>query len=270
MDDYLKTNKDLWDKLAKIHYDSEFYDVSGFLQGKQTLDPIELDELPNLAGKSILHLMCHFGMDTLSLARLGGKVTGVDFSEEAISLARSLAETAHIDAQFICSNLYDLPNTLTEMFDVVFTSGGVLTWLPDLEGWAKVINRYLKSGGIFYIREFHPFSYIFNDEDDKSDLSVKYPYFQNQEPLIFEDEGSYADKTTKTGKMKSCEWNHPISRIITALANEGLRIDFLHEFPFSSYKALPFMIQDTEERWVLPEHSESVPFMFSIKATKPE
>ena len=269
MNDYMNANKELWDKLAKIHYDSEFYDVKGFLEGKQTLDPIELDELPNLSGNSVLHLMCHFGMDTLSLARLGGRVTGVDFSQESIALAESLAKAAKIDARFICSDIYKLGSVLDEKFDVVFTSGGILMWLPDLERWAQIINKFLKPGGLFYIREFHPFAYIFNDEDDETDFVVKYPYFQGKEPIMFEEEGSYADEAAETGKMKTYEWNHPISRIITVLANQGLRLEFFHEFPVCSYKALPFMIQNAAGRWVFPKHGDSVPVMFSIKATKP-
>jgi len=268
MDDYLKTNKVLWDKLAKIHHNSKFYDVEGFLRGKQTLDPIEIEELPNISGKSLLHLMCHFGMDTLSLARLGAHVTGIDFSSNAIDLACSLAETAGIDARFVCSDVYDAPKHLKDKYDVVFTSGGVLTWIPDLKRWAKVISALLKSGGFFYIREFHPFASIFNDEE-VTGLSVRYPYFEGREPLMFESEGSYASGEVKTGLMKSYEWNHPISRIINVLIEEGLTIKFLHEFPFSSYKALPFMIEDENGRWVLPRSADSIPVMFSLMATKP-
>jgi len=267
MDKYLRINKELWDKLAKIHHDSEFYDVEGFLRGKQTLDPIELEELPDISGKTLLHLMCHFGMDTLSLARLGAQVTGVDFSSEAIDLARSLAETMGIDATFVCSNVYDAPNQLKKKFDIVFTSGGVLTWLPDLGKWAKVISSLLKRGGFFYIREFHPFASIFDDENNIG-LSVKYPYFQGESPLMFESEGSYASGNVKTGLMKAYEWNHPISRIINVLIEEGLRIKYLHEFPYTSYKALPFMIEDEKGKWTLPKFTDSVPLMFSLMAIK--
>ncbi|TFG35019.1 class I SAM-dependent methyltransferase [Candidatus Thorarchaeota archaeon] len=269
MDEYLRANRDLWDKLAKIHYESAFYDVEGFMMGKQTLDPIEVDELPDISGKKLLHLMCHFGMDTLSLARLGAEVTGVDFSEDAIDLAFSLAEAAKIDARFVCSDVYNLPNVLQDEFDIVFTSGGVLMWLPDLERWAKIIEKFLKPGGIFYIRDFHPFVYIFDDEEGVSDFAVKYPYFQDKNPMMFEDEGSYADKNADTGKMKTYQWNHPISRIINVLAKEDFRIEFFHEFPFCSYKALPFMIENREGRWVFPNHADSVPLMFSIMAAKP-
>jgi len=269
MDEYFKANQKLWDKLAKIHYRSEFYDVEGFLRGKQTLDPIEIQELPDIEGKTLLHLMCHFGMDTLSLARLGARTTGVDFSKEAIELARSLAEITKLDAQFIYSDLYELQNVLDKRFDVVFTSGGILMWLPDIERWARVIESFLRPGGFFYIREFHPFAFIFDDSMDTTNFSVKYPYFQGEEPIMFEDEGSYADETAETGRMKTYQWNHPVSRVITELARVGLRIEFFHEFPFCSYKALPFMIKNDRGRWVFPKHADSVPLMFSIKATKP-
>ncbi|MHA1863694.1 MAG: class I SAM-dependent methyltransferase [Candidatus Thorarchaeota archaeon] len=268
MDEYMDTNKELWEKLAKIHHDSEFYDVKGFLEGKQTLDPIEVDELPDLSGKKLLHLMCHFGMDTLSLARLGASVTGVDFSSEAIDLAKSLAATASIDAKFVCANLYDAATALKEKFDVVFTSGGVLTWLPDIEKWAEIISTCLKPGGFFYIREFHPMGYIFNDDESATEPKIRYPYFQGKEPLVFEDEGSYADKEAKTGKMRTYEWTHPISGIINALISAGLRIDFFNEFNYNSYKALPFLIEEEAGKWYLPENRDSVPMMFSIKATK--
>lgn len=261
----MNTNKELWDKLAKIHHDSEFYDVQGFLEGKQTLDPIELEELPDLKGKTLLHLMYHFGMDTLALARLGAKATGVDFSEEAIELAISLAETAGIDARFVCANVYDAAKALKEQFDVVFTSGGVLTWLPDLERWAEVVSSCLKPKGVFYIREFHPFAYIFDDEAEQ--LQVRFPYFQGNEPMEFEAEGTYADREAKTGMMKTSEWNHPISRIINALTKPGLRIDFFNEFNSTSYKAFPFLVEE-DGRWYLPENKDLIPMTFSIKATK--
>ncbi|MHA1949366.1 MAG: class I SAM-dependent methyltransferase [Candidatus Thorarchaeota archaeon] len=270
MEEFLKANRKLWDKLAPIHHKSEFYDVEGFLQGRQTLDPIEVEELPDLSGKKLLHLQCHFGMDTLSLERLGAKVTGVDFSSEAIDLAKSLTKTAGLNARFVCANVYDVPKVLDDKFDIVFTSGGVIMWLPDLEAWARVISSSLKPGGMFYIREFHPFSYVFDDDEDVTELRVKYPYFQGTEPLSFEDEGTYADENAKTGKMKTYEWNHPISVILNSLIRNGFRIDHFNEFPFTQYKALPFMIKNKEGRWVLPEHENKVPLMFSIKATKVE
>ncbi|MFW9796955.1 MAG: class I SAM-dependent methyltransferase [Candidatus Thorarchaeota archaeon] len=270
MDDYMKANRELWNKLARIHHKSEFYDVDGFLKGNQTLDPIELEELPELKGRTLLHLQCHFGMDTLSLARLGADVTGVDFSSEAIELAIELSKTANIDAKFVCTNIYDLREKLNGKFDIVFTSGGVIMWLPDLKEWARIIAHFLKPGGIFYIREFHPFGYVFDDDEDVTDLRVRYPYFQGKNPLSFEDEGTYADKSAKTGKMRSYEWNHSFSEIINVLIDVGLTIEFLHEFPMTTFKALPFMIEKEAGRWFLPDEEDKVPFMFSLKAAKRE
>ena len=269
MDEFLKANRELWDKLAPIHQKSEFYDVEGFLKGKQTLDPIELEELPDLNRKKLLHLQCHFGMDTLSLARLGADVVGVDFSSEAIELAKELSKEAGVDARFICADVYDVPTILNEKFDIVFTSGGVIMWLPDLEKWADVISSSLQPGGVFYIREFHPFSYIFDDRDDVTDLRVYYSYFQGKEPLEFEDDGTYASDE-KTGKMKTYEWNHPISEILNSLIKSGLRINHFNEFPVTGYKALPFMVEKEKGRWILPNNEDKVPLMFSIKATKVE
>ena len=266
----MKANREMWDKLAKLHHKSEFYDVEGFLKGNQTLDPIEIEELPDLSGKKILHLMCHFGMDTLSMARLGADPTGVDFSSEAIELAKELSKTTEIDARFVCSNVYDLPDNLNEKFDIVFTSGGVIMWLPDLEAWARVIAHFLKPGGFFYIREFHPFGYVFDDDDNVNDLRVRYPYFQGKKPLKFEAEGSYASEGAEIGMQTSFEWNHRISEIFTVLIDAGLTIDFFHEFPMTTYKALPFMIQKEPGRWVLPENEDKIPLMFSLKATKRE
>ncbi len=264
----MMSNRELWDKLAKAHYKSEFYDVEGFLKGNQTLDPIEIEELPNLTRKKVLHLMCHFGLDTLSLARLGANATGVDFSSQAIELARELSEIAKIDATFVCSNIYELPEKLDGPFDIVFTSGGVLVWLPDLEKWARIISDFLKPEGIFYIRDFHPFASIFDDEDSATDLQVKYPYFQDREPLKFEFEGSYASGDPSIGINPSYEWNHPISEIFNVLIDAGLTIEFFHEFPITRFKAFPFMVEKGLGSWVLPENKDLIPLMFSLKATK--
>lgn len=267
MDKFFKANRELWDKLASIHHKSEFYNVEGFLNGNLTLDPIEIEELPNLKGKKLLHLQCHFGMDTLSLARLGAEVTGVDFSSEAIQLAKSLSKTAELEARFVCANVYEVPQVLNEKFDIVYTSGGVIMWLPDLDKWANVISSSLKPEGVFYIREFHPFAYVFDDEDDVTELRVRYPYFQGKEPLMFEDDGTYGSNE-KVGKMKTYEWNHPISTIINSLINSGMRIDHFNEFPVTGYKALPFMIEKEKGKWILPDNEDKIPLVFSIKATK--
>ena len=168
-----------------IHERSDFYDVAGFKAGKSTLMPVEVEEVGDVAGKSLLHLQCHFGLDTMSWARLGAKATGVDFSEPAIALARSLSDELAIDVRFVHSNVYDLPENLEGRFDIVFTSYGAVNWLPDLAGWARVVSHFLKPGGTFYVIDGHPFTWGLDDENP-DDIIIRYPYFRSDEPLKFE------------------------------------------------------------------------------------
>jgi len=180
MDDYTRTNLDHWNELVSLHAQSKFYDLQSFKAGNSTLKPIEVEELGDVAGKSLLHLQCHFGLDTLSWARRGAQVTGADFSDQAIALAQSLSQELEIKANFVCSNLYDLPNVLSGEFDIVYTSYGVLCWLSDLGRWGKIIAHFLKPDGVFYIVEFHPFTHVFDNEDNATDLRVVYPYFSRE------------------------------------------------------------------------------------------
>jgi len=267
MDEYLEKNKELWNELTSIHAGSEFYDLENFKRGKCSLNTIELEEMGDVSDKSLLHLQCHFGMDTLSWARLGAKVTGVDFSDKAIALARSLSEELGIKADFICCNIYDLPQNLDGQFDIVFTSYGVLCWLPDLERWAEVITVFLKPGGTFYIVNGHPFCLVFDDSAGTTELKASHTYFPNPEPVKFEKTGDYAVSSTLLDNP-SYEWTHSLGEIITALATAGLRIEYLHEFPVCCYQALPFMERDEKEWWRLP--GDKIPLLFSIKATKPK
>lgn len=268
MQDYMKANRALWNEMTPIHARSAFYDVEGFKRGRITLLNIEREELGDVSGKSLLHLQCHFGMDTMSWARLGAAVTGVDFSDEAIALARSLSQELGIEARFIQSNIYDLPDVLDEQFDVVFTSYGAIGWLPDLERWGQLIARYLKPGGTFYIVEGHPFLMVF-DNDENNAYRVGFPYFQGTEPLRFEGDGDYADRSAKL-THPSYEWIHSLGKIINVLTSAGLRVEFLHEFPVCAWQALPFLAEGTDGWWRAPEEMISIPMTFSLKATKPE
>jgi SAM-dependent methyltransferase len=194
MDEYMGKNRELWDEITPIHVQSDFYDLEGFKNGRSSmLYPIEIEEVGDVGEKSLLHLQCHFGMDTLSWARLGAKVTGADFSEKAIEMARSLSKELNIEADFVLSNIYDLPKHLKGEFDIIYTSGGVLYWLPDLKRWGEIIAHFLKPGGFFYILEGHPFSCVFDDSQDATELKVKYSYFHIPEPTKWEPEGDYAD-----------------------------------------------------------------------------
>ena len=271
MIEYLEANRRHWDECVPIHVRSDMYDVANFKAGESKLKPVELEELSDVRGKTMLHLQCHFGLDTLSWARdEGAIVTGIDFSEPAIEAARALAAECGIDATFLVSELYTLPERLAGPFDIVFTSYGALCWLPDIERWARVAAHFVRSGGTFYIAEFHPFAGVFDDAPDVTDLHVRYPYFPDDAPLRFEVDGTYA-ATTKMEPHPTYEWPHPVSEVVTALIEAGLRIDFFHEFPHTSFRFVPFMEPVDGGRMLrLKKHDGSVPLVYSIKATKAE
>lgn len=268
MDKYLKNNLDMWNDWAPLHAESEFYDVEGFKKGRSTLDSIELEEVGDVSGKSLLHLQCHFGMDTLSWARLGAKVTGVDFSDKAIDIARSLSKELRIEADFVCCNIYDLPKNLTGTFDIVYTSAGALGWLPDLKQWAEIIYHFLKPGGFFYILESHPFSHVFDDSKNVTELKVEHSYFHSPEPTKWEIEGSYSGARTEDKQYTSYEWTHSMGDIVNSLISNRLKIEFLHEFPVLFFKWFPFMEKGEEEGWWRIK-GDRIPLIFTLKATKP-
>ncbi|MGD8966979.1 MAG: class I SAM-dependent methyltransferase [Anaerolineae bacterium] len=268
MNEYLRANRKRWNELTPLHARSAFYDLQGLRAGGLTLMPLEREEVGDVAGKSLLHLQCHFGLDTLSWARLGAQVTGVDFSEEAITLAQALSDELGIEADFICSDLYDLPTVLTSQFDIVFASYGVLCWLPDLTRWAEIIAHFLRPGGTFYIAEIHPFAAVFYDEEDAESLEVFYPYFHTPEPLRFEEEGSYAVPDTQVVHTVTYEWPHSLGDVINSLISAGLQIEFLHEFPYACYGMFPFLEQDEDGWWRSKDRDGSIPMTFSLKATK--
>lgn len=268
MDQYFKQNKELWDNWAQIHAESEYYDVASFKAGKSSLNTLVREEVGDVEGKSLLHLQCHFGKDTLSWARLGAKVTGADFSEKAIEIARGLAADVGIEADFVCCNLYDLPNVLKGEFDIVFTSYGAIYWLPDMKAWGEVIAHFLKPGGTFYIAEFHPFVMVFDNDLPETDLRLEYSYFQRpEEPLRFETHGTYADRTADYHSVEY-GWNHTMGEIINSLIDAGLRIEFLHEFPFSVEQTFQGMVRGEDGWFRLKEKDGVLPLMFSLRATK--
>ena len=267
--EYLATNRSSWDEWVALHFDSDYYDVAGFKAGNCTLKSVEVEELGDISGKSLLHLQCHFGLDSLSLARRGARVTGVDFSDKAISTARRLDDEEDLGARFVCSNIYELPRHLDDRFDIVFTSYGVLCWLPDLPRWAAVIAHFLKPGGFFYMVEHHVLMNIFDDEDSVTDLRVTDPYFHGREPARYFDTGTYASEGDQT-TYESYEWSHSMADIVNSLVSAGLRIEFLNEFPFIAWKAFPFLEQDREGWWRMPASKPELPLMFSIRASRPE
>lgn len=265
---FVEKNRELWDEWTDIHEKSDFYNVEGFLAGESRLKPLECKELPDVSGKLLLHLQCHFGLDTLSWAREGAIVTGVDFSEHAIALATKLATRAQLDARFICSDINSLPDVLTDQFDVVITSYGVLNWIPDINLWAQVAADRVLPGGTFYIAEFHPFAAMFDSDQDVSEWRLNEPYFHTAEPIEYKNAESYADPSVDI-KHSEFAWCHPLGNIVTALINAGLKIDFLHEFPFTTYKQFPFLEKQDAWKYQTPSHMAQIPLLFSILARKP-
>ena len=261
----MQANLARWDELVGVHVHArDTYDLGAFRAGRSTLTPIELEEVGNVRGKRLLHLQCHFGMDTISWARQGATVVGIDFSSEAIGVARELNAELGAGAEFVCSDVYELPGKLEGAFDIVFTSYGVLCWLPDLTQWGNVISQFLAPGGFFYIVDGHPVSGIFGEDGG---LVASEPYF-DVGPLEETEDGSYADRSAVIEHKTSYEWQHSLSEIINALAGSGLHVEFLHEFPFSMFQRLPSMVKGEDGWWRVPGH-DNVPFLFSLKASKP-
>ena len=202
----VRRNRELWDAWTKIHLGSEFYDVESFRTGERPIRvaDYERDEVGSVEGRTLLHLQCHFGLDTLSWARLGATVTGIDFSDEGVAAARELAAEVRIPATFVQSDLYALPDVLDEQFDIVYTSCGVLGWLPDIAGWGRVAAQFVRPGGFLYLTEIHPVTQAFPDEGvEPGELRLAYPYWSHHEPLRFEVKGSYADREASTAASSS-------------------------------------------------------------------
>lgn len=259
---YFNVNKDTWNKKVAIHAQSEMYDMDAFKSGKSSLMSYELNALGNVEGKSLLHLQCHFGQDTLSWSRLGAKCVGIDLSDEGIKLARQLNEELNLNAQFVCCNVLDVSNYINETFDIVFTSYGVIGWLPDLKPWARMIAERLKPGGIFYIVEFHPILWMFDYVDGKAEM--KYHY--NQGEVIYEEyQGTYADKSSNM-TSKEYGWNHGLSEVVNALIEAGLQIEYLNEHDESPYDVFPDLIKLHNGKYRMED--QLFPMLFEIKATK--
>ena len=272
MDEALSSNRELWDAWTKIHVASAFYDVASFRNGERPIRiaDYEREEVGSVEGRTLLHLQCHFGLDTLSWARLGATVTGIDFSGEAIAAARALAAEIGIPATFIQSELDRLPEMLDEQFDVVYTSGGVLEWLPDIASWGRVAAHFVRPGGFLYMTEIHPVAQAFENEGvEPGELRLAYPYWSHAEPISSEVKGSYADREAPTDGLIEYGWDHSLGEIVTSLADAGLRLEFLHEFDFVRWP-VDFLVQGRDGRWRLPDGSKGgLPLFFSLKATKP-
>lgn len=259
---YKEINRVSWNNRVDAHMNSEFYDMKGFLSGKSSLNSIEIGLLGDIKGKRILHLQCHFGQDTISMAREGAIVTGVDLSDKAIEKAKEIAEKCKVDATFICCDIFDLPNHLEEQFDSVYTSYGVIGWLPDLDKWARIVSRFLKPDGHFVFVEFHPVVWMFDDDFEK----IEYNYF-NAGAMVETEDGTYADREAQISQ-ECIVWNHSLSDIINNLIKNGLRIDLLKEYDYSPYNCFKHTIEFEPKKYRIKHLENKIPMVFAIKALK--
>jgi len=275
----IRANRLNWDQRAPIHAASEMYDLDGLLADPDRLTDVVTDDLamllPHLAEKTIegldvVHLQCHIGTDTLSLARAGANVVGVDFSTESLKIARSLAEGAGLPISYVESEVTRAHHALRRRFDVVYTSIGTITWLPDLTAWATAIAALLKPGGTFFIRDGHPMLYTLDFERPDQELVVGYAYFPSGSPQIWDDATTYTDGDhSSITHTRQYEWPHSISETLTVLLDAGLSIIRFGEQQTLPWQALPFMTEK-DGRFALPEHlRDLVPLTFSIVARKP-
>lgn len=261
-DQYFEANRELWNQRAIVHKSSDFYNLAGFKAGETVLTPIELNEIDDVKDKKMLHLQCHFGMDSLDWARRGALVTGVDLSDTAINEARILNKELGLTAEFVCCNVLDTADHVKSQFDIVFTSYGTIGWLPDLKPWANMISRMLKRGGLFYIAEFHPVVWMFDDEF----THIKYAY-ENKEVIVTENQGTYTDRNADI-RGKEYSWNHSISEVLNALIGSGLTIESFNEFMYSPYPCFQQVIEFEKGKWHIKGMEGKIPMVYSIRAVK--
>ncbi len=269
MDEYFEANRRRWDEVVGIHTKSTTgaYRLDEFRNGAEVLAPIEAAEIGDVTGKNLLHLQCHFGLDTLSLARRGATVTGLDFAPRAVAAARALSAETGVPGTFVEGNLHDAPELIDGQFDVVYVTWGAINWLPDIRRWAEIVAHFLAPGGYLYLLEGHPAVLALEQVEDGR-LVPTYPYFQGSEPLTFDDQTTYTGDTDTLKNSRSYEWIHPIGEVVTALIDAGLTLDFLHEHDRLVWKLFPSMVTDEDGTERLPPEVPSLPLAFSVRATK--
>lgn len=266
---YLQSNQMLWDEWADIHAQSPWYDLDAIRAGECRLRDYELEEVGNVKGKTLLHLMCQIGTDTVCWAREGASAVGVDFSPRAVSVANDLASELKVDASFVCADVLKLPDVLPPRpFDVVYTSRGILRWLPDLNRWAEIVAQYLAPGGFFYMAEVHPIAKALSVRAEDTEPRVGGPYFERAEPLALPVKGSYAEPDASVQSTAKYLWPHSMGEVLTALAAAGLCLEYLHERPWAD-RPFPFLKERGDRTWVFPDDAAGeLPLFFTLKATK--
>jgi SAM-dependent methyltransferase len=266
---YLTFNKASWDERASIHLEDTtgFYGIDEFRAGKSSLHVIEASEIGDVRGKRLAHLQCHIGLGTLSLARLGANVTGLDFSPVSLAGARRLAAEADIEATFVEADVYDARQALTGHFDIVYVTWGAINWLPDIDRWAEVVASLLGPGGFLYLAESHPFALVFEEIEGR--LEPAYTWRTPRDcPLNFDTPTTYTGDPTPLVNRRTEEWMHPLSDIVGAILGAGLRLEFLHEHELLPWQLFPMMTSVDGKLYRLPDGLPRFPLSFSLKAVK--
>ncbi|MFD5137630.1 class I SAM-dependent methyltransferase [Streptomyces sp. NPDC058378] len=269
-DDWREANRARWDERVPIHAAGDYYDLDAFLAGRDVLRGFEIAEVGDVTGRTLLHLQCHIGLDTLSWARRGAaQVVGLDFSEPAVEVARGLAGSLGLSqerAAFVPSDVYDAAEAVPDpAYDIVYTGTGALNWLPDVPRWAEVAASLVAPGGFLYLAEFHPLTDCL---DDETGSTVTYDYF-SRDAWVDESPGTYADFDAATVHNRSVEWQHPVGEVVSALAAAGLRIEFLHEHDASLFARYPALVRHADGSYRFPADRPRIPMMYSVKASRP-
>ena len=268
MTDSFEINKARWNEVVDIHIRSPFYRVREFLRGEDVLLPIESREIGPIDGRRLLHLQCHFGLDTLCLSRRGAIATGLDFSPAAIQRAQELARQAALRARFVEGNVYDAPSLIGQRFEIVYVSWGAIWWLPDIERWAKVVAEMLDPGGFLYLLEGHPFALALDQDAADGPIAPTFDYFQGPEPLVFHEEGTYADEQARIRNTESHAWNHAFGRILNALIQAGLALEWVHEHEIIAWRLFKSLEEMPNRMFRMPGGRPRLPLSFSLKARR--
>ncbi len=273
MDDYRTLNLANWDERAPAHAASpgyalqQFRDDPGYLSKVVRFDRERLGDLTGLRG---LHLQCHIGTDTLSLHRLGARMSGLDFSGAALAEARALAESVGAEIDYVQADAYQAAERLgAGRFDLLYTGVGALCWLPDIARWGRLVAELLAPGGRLFLREGHPVLWAIDERQDDHRLVIDYPYFETEKPVVFEEEGTYVETDVQFVHNRSAGWNHGIGEIISALLDAGLRLTQFVEHRSVPWEALPgAMTADADGEWWLSERTERLPLTYTLQAVK--
>lgn len=267
--EWTETNRRSWDERAALHARDAtgFYGIDRFRAGEDRLGPIEAAEIGDVGGRRLLHLQCHIGLDTLSLARRGAEATGLDFSPTAIETARGLADELRIQTRFVEADVYEARRVLHGLFDIVFVTWGALCWLPDARRWARVVADCLAPNGFLYLAETHPFAALLEEVDGR--LEPRYAWRTPRDgPVASEALTTYTGDPTPLEHRLIYEWDHPLSEVIGGLLDAGLRLDFLHEHDRLPYRRFPSMVPTADRMFRQVGGQTPIPLAYSLRATK--